>query len=532
MPAIQLSAFNNLPYSQNFDTLPRSGAAVRWQDDQTISGWYSFRTGTTAANISITNGSTSSGNLYSFGTTGNSDRALGSIGSNGINYYWGVRFVNDTSNKIDFLMLSYVGEQWRRSSASAQTVDFQYKIGDANSITLNSNNWIDFDPLDFTSPVHSGTGSAVDGNDAANRTSLSARFTNLGLLAGQEIWFRWFDRDHPSNDHGLAIDDFSLSLGIRGTSGNDFLTGNDLPDDINGFAGNDIITGLKGNDTLTGGGGNDKFIINTGDGTDTITDFGGIGTRLNPSSSIRAELDVIKFQGQGLTARNMILTQNGLNLEITFEKIANTKVILQNFQLENLNNFREALLSQPKIGNILFDGDGEIIQDSFDVYTSTQTSTTNYKNNFVTFLNDLDNNYIGINNSNDVINGQGGNDTINGLSGNDLLRGGTGNDTLIGDRGNDILIGGTGNDILIGGTGNDLFVLEIGGGTDTINDFTDGQDLIALFGNLTFGQLSITQGTGANINDTLIRLTSSNELLAVLKGVSVNTITSSDFTIY
>ena len=530
MPAIQFSTLNNGRYTQNFDSLRSSGAGT-WLNDQTISGWYSYRTGT-GTNISTTNGSTTSGNLYSFGAIGSSDRALGSVGSGNVNYYWGVRFVNNTSRTINSLDISYIGEQWRKANAPAQTVDFQYQIGAPNSITLNSNNWVDFNPLDFTSPVVNGTATAVDGNVAANRTNLSAKIVNLGLLPGQEIWFRWFDRDHPSSDHGLAIDDFSLSLGIIGTSGSDTLIGTDQVDDIDGLAGDDIITGLKGDDILTGGGGKDKFIINRGDGTDIITDFRGIGTSLNPSSIVRAELDIIKFQGEALTARNMILTQNGVNLEITFEKTANTKVILQNFQLENLNNFREPLLSQPKIGNILFDGDGDIIQDSYDVYTSTQTTRTNYKNNFVTFLNDLDNNYVGLYGSDDVVNGQGGNDTINGLTGNDLLRGGTGNDTLIGDRGNDILIGGSGNDILIGDQGNDYFVLEIGGGTDTINDFTDRQDLIALFGNLTFGQLSINQGTGANISDTLITLTSSNQLLAVLKGVSVNTITSSDFTIY
>lgn len=540
MPAIQFSTLNNGSYTQNFDTL-RSSGAVTWRDDQTINGWYSFRSGGTGTNISTTNGATTSGNLYSFGTTGSSDRALGSIGSGGVNYYWGVRFVNNTNRTINSLDISYVGEQWRKANAPAQTVDFQYQIGAPNSITLNNNNWVDFNKLDFTSPVVNGTATALDGNATANRSNLSAKIVNLGLLPGQEIWFRWFDKDHPSSDHGLAIDDFSLSLGIVGTPASDTLSGTDQVDDIDGLAGDDVITGLKGDDILTGGGGKDKFIIRKGDGTDTITDFRGIGTQLNPSSSIRAELDIIKFQGEGLTARNMILTQNGANLEITFEGVADTKVILERFNLENLNNFREPLLSQPKIGNILFDGDGEFIQDSFDVYTSTQTTRTNYKNNFVTFLNDLNNNYVGLYGSDDVVNGQGGDDRIDGLSGNDLLRGGTGNDTLIGGAGNDtliggadhdILIGGTGNDILTGGTGNDIFVLEKGGGTDIIHDFTRGQDKIGLLGNINFNQLNISQGTGGNINNTLISLTSTQEVLGVLVGIYANSLTVNDFTSY
>ncbi|MBD2344522.1 calcium-binding protein [Anabaena subtropica] len=522
MSAIQLSSIlNNNVYTENFNTLRTSGAAT-WVNDSTLNGWYTARTGT-GTQISTTNGSTSTGNLYSFGTVASSDRALGSIGSSGSSagsFFWGVRFVNNTDITLDFLNINYIGEQWRNSGAGAQTVDFQYQVG-ATSITGGT--WIDANNLDFTSPVTGGTATALDGNAAANRTSVSGKISGLNLAPGQEIWLRWRDIDHTGSDHGLAIDDFSLSFGTFGTNGNDTLQGDDFEDYIDGLAGNDIITGLKGDDILIGGGGNDQFIINAGDGTDTITDFGGAGNRSNPSSSIRAEMDLLKFQGTGMTAQNMLLTQNGTNLEITFEGVADTKVILQNFQMQNLNNFREALLSQPKIGNILFEGDGNTIQDVYDVYTATQTDRTNYKNNAVTFLNNLDNYYVGLNGSNDVINGQGGNDTIYGLSGNDILRGGDGND---------ILVGGLGNDILVGGSGNDLFVLQAKGGTDIIRDFVDGQDLIGLAGGLTFGQLTITQGTGVNINNTLITITSTSELIGILNGVVSNNITDSDFTAF
>jgi Ca2+-binding RTX toxin-like protein len=70
---------------------------------------------------------------------------------------------------------------------------------------------------------------------------------------------------------------------IIGTNGNDTLLGTNSADTINGKAANDIITANQGNDTLTGGGGKDKFVYNFDanfgftDGTDTITDFGGVG---------------------------------------------------------------------------------------------------------------------------------------------------------------------------------------------------------------------------------------------------------------
>jgi Ca2+-binding RTX toxin-like protein len=262
---------------------------------------------------------------------------------------------------------------------------------------------------------------------------------------------------------------------IIGTNGNDTLHGTNSSDTINGEAGNDTITATDGNDTLTGGGGKDKFVYNLYAyyWTDTITDFGGVGKGTHPTAAVIAEVDTIQFQGYGLNAQNLLLTQNGSNLEITFEGDY-AKVILQNFKLENLDNL-PATSSRPAIGNILFDGQSSIA-DSFDVLDATSTQTKVFNKNTVTFLNDLDNNITGFDNSNDVVNGQGGNDKIDGLSGNDLLRGGTGNDTLIGGKGDDSLNGDTGNDLLCGGADNDSLLG--GGGTDTFvfNSFHEGID--------------------------------------------------------
>ncbi|MFN6465884.1 MAG: DUF4347 domain-containing protein [Nostoc sp. DedVER02] len=255
--------------------------------------------------------------------------------------------------------------------------------------------------------------------------------------------------------------------GINGTNGADNLVGTNYGDIINAQPGNDTITGNQGNDILTGGGGNDKFVYNLGDGVDTITYFGGVGKGSNPSAAIIAKIDILKFQGAGLTAQNLLLTQNGNNLEITFDGVANDEVILQNFALENLDNLSS-------IGNILFDGQSTI-SDSFDVFNANFTQSTIFSKNTVTFLNDLNNNVDGFNNSADVINGQQGDDRIDGKSGNDLLRGAAGNDTLIGGTGNDTLVGGAGSDSLIGGAGNDSL---IGGDNNNTLVGGDGDDIL------------------------------------------------------
>jgi uncharacterized protein len=134
----------------------------------------------------------------------------------------------------------------------------------------------------------------------------------------------------------------------------------------------------------------------------------------------------------------------------------------------------------------------------------------------------------------DQLNGGNGNDTLNGGNGNDILSGGNGNDVLLGQVSNDILNGGNGDDLLdggqgqdtlTGGNGRDRFVLAAGAGSDIIQDFKNNTDLIALSAGLTFGQLVI-EGNG---NNTLIRLTGTNELLATLNGVPTSAITAGDF---
>jgi Ca2+-binding RTX toxin-like protein len=281
---------------------------------------------------------------------------------------------------------------------------------------------------------------------------------------------------------------------IIGTNGNDTLVGTYGPDTIKGLAGNDTIKGNGGNDTLTGGGGNDEFVYSYST-NDIITDFGGVGKGTNPAAGVIAEVDTLIFQGDGLTARNLLLTQNGNNLEITFpknfEEDYSRKVILQNFALENLDNLSKSTGATVDLGNILFDGQTSIT-DSFDVFNANSTQSTIFNKNTVTFLNDLNNNVNGFDNSDDVINGQGGDDKIYGLSGNDMLRGGAGNDTLIGGAGNDTLIGGQGDNLLSGGDGNDS--LSVSG------DYLEGRRGSISFGNPISGNNTLNGGTG---NDTL-----------------------------
>ncbi|MEH2291736.1 choice-of-anchor Q domain-containing protein [Nostoc sp.] len=259
--------------------------------------------------------------------------------------------------------------------------------------------------------------------------------------------------------------------------------------DIGAYEAPRIINGTAGNDT---------FITRLNNGNDTITNFGGVGTSSNPSAAVIAKIDTLQFIGAGLTATNLQLTQNGNDLEVTFEDVANTKVTLQNFNLENLDNL-VASTTRPAIGNIQFDGEASVTK-SFDVINANSTQPYISTPNAVTFLNDLNNNISGFYNSNDVINGQGGNDTINGSGGDDLLRGGAGDDLLIGGQGNDTLVGGIGADSFLYDT-NSAFNSAVVG-IDTIADFNHSQGDKIVLDKTTFTAITSAVGTGfSNVND-------------------------------
>src|SRR5437773_2469308 len=77
-------------YTENFDALANTGTPA-WADNSTLPGWYSSRT----AYVPGT-GSSTTGALYSFGSTGSTERALGSVGSGSTGtIYWGVKLKNN-----------------------------------------------------------------------------------------------------------------------------------------------------------------------------------------------------------------------------------------------------------------------------------------------------------------------------------------------------------------------------------------------------------------------------------------------------
>jgi len=212
-------------YSQNFDALNSSGSNsdLAWTNNTTLPGWYLFRQPAPGQALTIyrsSRGNDNTGNFYSFGITGESDRALGGIGSGG-EYFdnpdsgniagW-IAFAakNTTGTTINHLTISFAGEQWRNGgNATAQTMVLEYGFG--SSFTTVPTWTAPGSGFNWTSPVATTTAGIVDGNVAGRVAGVGGALSGLSWAHNDTLWLRWVERNDTGHDHGLAIDDFSLT---------------------------------------------------------------------------------------------------------------------------------------------------------------------------------------------------------------------------------------------------------------------------------------------------------------------------------
>jgi hypothetical protein len=183
-------------YTQDFDTL--SNVAGSTTNVLTITGWFMTETGGGARDneqYAVDTGSSNTGDTYSYGAAGSTERALGGLLSGTLIPLFGGCFTNDSGATISSLGVAYTGEEWRLGTAArTDRIDFQYST-DATDLTTGT--WTDVDALDFTTPVTVTTG-AKDGNAAENRTTRSASVTGLAIPDGATFWIRWTDSTPPA----------------------------------------------------------------------------------------------------------------------------------------------------------------------------------------------------------------------------------------------------------------------------------------------------------------------------------------------
>ena len=113
---------------------------------------------------------------------------------------------------------------------------------------------------------------------------------------------------------------------------------------------------------------------------------------------------------------------------------------------------------------------------------------------------------------------------LHGTFGDDLIVGSVDGETIWALDGDDRLEGGAGDDTLSGGLGADAFVFKADDGADTVEDFSDGADLIQFdITGITFADLGIS----ADGADTIVSYDTDDTIR--LKNVASTTIDENDF---
>jgi hypothetical protein len=179
--------------------------------------------GTAITTYSAGNGGTWYPSFFSFGSTGSGERALGAIG--GSTSYFGnpnsgavagwiaVGLINLSGSTFNSLSVHYDGEQWRNGGAnSPQTMAMQWGIGSSFSAVSSWNN--PGSAFNFTSPVNSNVGQAVNGNTTGLVAGIGGTISSVTWNNGDTLWIRWIEDNYGSASDGLALDNFQFTASV------------------------------------------------------------------------------------------------------------------------------------------------------------------------------------------------------------------------------------------------------------------------------------------------------------------------------
>ena len=286
---------------------------------------------------------------------------------------------------------------------------------------------------------------------------------------------------------------------LNGGDGDDRLIGSVGNDTLNGGVGNDFLQGNAGFDTLNGGdgedqlfgdfnadvlrGGNDNDTLNGGAGGDRL--FGDAGDDILNGDDGDDSLvgSVGNDQLNGGAGSDNLRGNAGFD---TLDGGDGDDFLFGDFNADNLHGGAGNDALEGGAGNDRLFGD-----NGNDTLNGNDGADALWGGS-----------------GNDVLDGGADNDVLHGNAGFDTLNGGDGDDTLFGEFNRDILAGGAGNDQLNGGAGADSFVFADNAGSDTIQDWEDGLDVLDFtgvssvtdIGDLTINAVSATE-TEITYND-------------------------------
>jgi serralysin len=354
--------------------------------------------------------------------------------------------------------------------------------------------------------------------------------------------------DPTSNTDGTGN---ALGNVLRGNAGSNHLNGLDGNDILIGNAGNDSLDGGNGTDTLNGGDGSDTLYAGSGLWTDVLVGAAGddIYELYNVASQVYENAgegrDTVRSYAWSTTLWNNVEDLQLVDPSSNTDGIGNAlgNVITGNAGNNYLNGQDGSDVLIGNAGNdilhagsglwtdLLIGGTGD---DLYEVYNAASQISENAGEGTDTLRSYAWATTLQANVENLILVDPSSNTdgTGNALANN--LTGNLGNNHLSGLDGADTLIGARGADTQTGGAGADTFVLRPGDGggalalADVITDFQNGTDSIGLGGGLTYAGLTIQQGTGANVNHTIIQRTT-GEYLAVLQNVNSSVLDPTDF---
>lgn len=201
----------SLLYQQDFNSLDTTSA----NSSNLPLGWEIFESGSGAAannEYKGNAGTSSTGDVYSYGSPGSTDRALGSISTSGNKAFYGATFRNNTGVEITSIAIHYRGEQWRRGSSISDTLIFRYSNTAYSIADTLSSKWTVHYNLSLTT-IFPGTptSTALNGNAAGNHIDITDTL-HVNIPPGDSILIEWVDKDATGSDEGLAVDDLSLTF--------------------------------------------------------------------------------------------------------------------------------------------------------------------------------------------------------------------------------------------------------------------------------------------------------------------------------
>ncbi|MDX9910137.1 MAG: lamin tail domain-containing protein, partial [Mariniphaga sp.] len=337
---VNINAYG-VPVTQDFNSLDYNGTF----GSNLPTGWTFYETPSSDGNYRIGDGSLNNGDTYSFGTSGETDRAFGGIRSNSLTPIIGAHFTNNTGGTIAQLTISYTGEQWRLGGLNRRdSLYFGYSL-DAVDLNPANGEWSRVPSLDFAAPITATSGSArsLDGNLVANRTAISATLSNLYIPNGASFWIRWTDVAVIGSDDGLAIDDFSITAILPC----DVVVSSFNP--ITGPVGTVVVltgTNFTGATSVSFNGINSTFTVNSNTQIVATVPAGATSGPIVVSNSSCSSLpngsfDVID-ENCGTLATSLYISEyvegSGNNKAIEIANFTGATVNLNNYQLRSYHN--------------------------------------------------------------------------------------------------------------------------------------------------------------------------------------------------